>query len=97
MSVFTVNLLGRKYQIETSLSLEEIEKIEKKIEEDISQLEVKFPDLDRIDIFILYLIELWEKFFTMEKQSFQKKDSYEIVKKRIKKIIDLIEKEIKTT
>jgi len=94
MKTFIFNILGRKYQVESLLEQKEIGKINEKITQDIIKLEIRYPNADRIDILIFYLIELWEKIVNLEKNLQQKKETQNVLNYKIKKIRQQVDKEI---
>ena len=97
MKTFNLDFLGKKYKytIESSLTQQEIDKISEEIKNSIANLEKKYPTKDKVDILILYIIELWEKFKKSEDTFFSKNSSLEMVKKRLKRIILEVEEEVK--
>ncbi|RKY31024.1 MAG: hypothetical protein DRP67_03350 [Candidatus Omnitrophota bacterium] len=97
MKTFYIDILGKKYKyrIETSLTQQEIDNISQQIKESVDNLQKKYPAKDKIEILLLYIIELWEKFKNYENKFFSQKTSLEIARKRIERIISQVENEIK--
>lgn len=95
MRTFVLDFLGRKYRIETTLGQDEIAQIETRIKEDFARFEAKYPRSDRIDIFIFYLIELWERIFILERRLGEGRTRWEFLQTRLKKIAERVEKHVK--
>ncbi|MCM8805085.1 MAG: cell division protein ZapA [Candidatus Omnitrophica bacterium] len=87
-----VNILGKTYSIYSSLPSEEISKIVKEINEKCRRLENEYNRFDKVDILIIYLIELYEMIYNLKKDLVKK----ELDRKNIKSKIEEIEKEIET-
>ena len=94
MKAFTFNILGRKYPVESHLEPKETEKINERITQDVAKLEIQYPNADRIDILVFYLIELCEKLVNLEKVLQQKKETQDVLSHKIKKIRQQVNKEI---
>lgn len=94
MKTFIFNVLGRKYQVESLLEQKETVKINEKISQDIINLEIRYPNADRIDILIFYLIELREKIVNLEKFLQSKDETLNILSHKIKKVEQQISLEI---
>ena len=94
MKAFTFNILGRKYPVESHLESKETEKINEIITQDVAKLEIRYPNADRIDILVFYLIELCEKLVNLEKILQQKKETQSVLSHKIKKIQQQVNKEI---
>ncbi len=65
----TFEILGKKYQIQSSLDADEIGKINGEIVKRLNNLTYEYPALDKIDILVLYIIELKEEISCMERAS----------------------------
>jgi len=74
-----LEILGKKYQIQSGLPPEEVLRIHREIVKRLKILSLEYPNLDKIDILVLYVIELNEKIIDMEKT----------LKKETKKIEDI--------
>jgi flagellar motility protein MotE (MotC chaperone) len=79
----TFDILGKKYQIQSPLSSEEIEKINGEIVKQLKMITMDYPSLDRMDILVLYIIELKEKINDMEKRIKKEMERKERVKDKI--------------
>ncbi|MGC9031771.1 MAG: cell division protein ZapA, partial [Minisyncoccia bacterium] len=84
-----INVLGKNYTIDSSLSSVEINKVAKEINEKYKIFEKEYKTFDKLDILIFYLIELYEIIYKLEK----KLSKGEEVKNRIKNKIAEIEKD----
>lgn len=88
----TFDILGKKYQIQSSLGAEEIEKINGEIVKRLRSLASEYPALDKIDTLVLYMIELKEKISGMEKTFKKETEKLEKIKNKIafleKKIVE---------
>ena len=94
MKAFTFNILGRKYPVESHLESKETEKINEIIMQNVAKLEIQYPNADKIDILVFYLIELCEKLVNLEKILQQKKETQSVLSHKIKKIQQQVNKEI---
>jgi len=74
-----LEILGKKYQIQSGLSSEEVIRMHREIVKRLKTLSLEYPSLDRIDILVLYVIELNEKIIDMEKT----------LKKEVKKLEEI--------
>lgn len=74
-----LEILGKKYPIQSGLSPEEILRMHREIVKRLKAISLEYPNLDKIDILVLYVIELNEKIIDMEK----------VLKKEAKKIEDI--------
>jgi cell division protein ZapA (FtsZ GTPase activity inhibitor) len=74
-----LEILGKKYQIQSGLSPEEVLRMHREIVKRLKTISLEYPSLDKIDILVLYVIELNEKIIDMEK----------VLKKEVKKIEDI--------
>jgi len=88
--MFKVNILGRTYSISTSMPFNEINRIAKEINEKYKNLENNYKSFDKVDILVIYLIELYETIYNLKKE-LSKKDEF---KNKIKEEIEKIEKEL---
>ncbi len=79
----TFNILGKKYRIQSRLSSEEIEKINKEIVYHLRNLAMEYPALDKMDALVLCIIELKEKIIDMEKRGKKEMEKMEKIKKKI--------------
>jgi len=91
VEVEILDIFGKKYQIQSGLTSEEIERINRDIIRRMKTLAMEYPALDRIDTLILYIIELNEKIVGMEKKTKKEKENLE----RIRSKIDFLETKIK--
>lgn len=85
-----VNILGKTYLISSSLPSEEIGKIIKEINEKCKSLEYQYEKFDRVDILIIYLIELYEIIYNLKKELMKKEWDKKIIRNKVEEI----EKEI---
>ncbi|MGI6595174.1 MAG: cell division protein ZapA [Elusimicrobia bacterium] len=84
-----LEILGKRYQIQSGLSLTDVGRMHKDIERRLKFFSSEYPNLDKIDILVLYVIELNEKIIDMENKL--KKETDRLSKIRIK-ILSLEEK-----
>ncbi len=94
MKTQTLNILGRRYNVQTNLDSEDIEKIATDLERRVKILDIEYPSLDRLDIFVLCIIEAYEARILMEKR--QKKDSAVLDKafQKVSLLEEKVEKEL---
>lgn len=90
--MYKVNILGKTYSIQSILPPSEIEKIVKEINEKYRHLENIYRTFDKVDILIIYLIELYETIYNLKKEL----NSKEEFKNRIKNRIEKLEKELES-
>jgi predicted DNA-binding transcriptional regulator len=88
--MFKVNILGRIYSISSSIPFNEVERIAKEINEKYKNFESIYKHFDKVDILVIYLIELYETIYNLKKE-LAKKDEF---KSKIKGEIEKIEKEL---
>ncbi|MCM8777708.1 MAG: cell division protein ZapA [Candidatus Omnitrophica bacterium] len=74
-----LEIFGKKYQIQSGLSSEEVIRMYREIVKRLKTLSLEYPRLDKVDILVLYVIELNEKIIEMEK----------VLKKEVKKIEEI--------
>lgn len=91
MKIQSIDILGKKYRIQSDFKNEEIDGIRRDINSRLKMLIMEYPNLDRIDILILYIIELQEKINLMEKK--RNKENEKLAK--ISQKLYSIEKKIK--
>jgi len=91
--MYKINILGKTYSIQSSLSFSDINKIAKEINEKYKILENEYRTFDKVDILILYIIELYEMIYTFKKGIIEKEE----YKNKIVKKVEEIEKDIETT
>ncbi len=79
----TLDIFGKKYQIQTGLSSEDVERMNLEIVGRIKTLAAEYPALDRIDILILYIVELNEKIDSLGKRLKKEGEKFDEVKNKI--------------
>lgn len=91
--MYKVNILGKNYKIYTVLNEKEVQEVVTEINEKYRQFENEYKTLDKVDILIFYIFELYETIFNLKKDI---KKNLSITDK-IKSKIEKIEKEIENT
>jgi len=91
--MFKVNILGRTYSIASSIPFSEINKIAKEINEKYRNFENIYKTFDKVDILVIYLMELYEIIYNLKKE-LSKKDEF---KNKIKEEIEKIERDLEST
>lgn len=91
----TFEILGKKYQVQSSLNPEETDKINGEIVKRLKSLTYEYPTLDKIDILILYIIELKEKISILEKTSSKEAGRLDNIRNKISLLEKKITEEIK--
>ncbi len=86
MKTYTFEISGRKYQLETSLAPEQLKIMEARIREETARMGIKYPKADRLDVTMVCLIELWERFFALEKRLIEKESSIRAATVRLQKL-----------
>ncbi len=79
----TFEILGKKYQIQSSLDAGEADKINGEIESRLRGLISEYPALDKIDILVLYVIELKKKISGMERNYSREAGKLEKAKNKV--------------
>ncbi|MCS7179956.1 MAG: cell division protein ZapA [bacterium] len=91
--MYKVNILGKTYTLHSSLPYEELTKVIKEINDRFNKIQSEYKTLDKVDVLVFYLIELYENIYLLKKEcSYMEKN-----KEKIKNKIDEIEKEITIT
>jgi cell division protein ZapA (FtsZ GTPase activity inhibitor) len=88
--MFKVNILGRTYSISSSIPFSEVNKIAKEINEKYKNLENIYKAFDKVDILVIYLIELYETIYNLKRELFKKEE----FKNKIKEEVEKIEKDL---
>jgi len=88
--MFKVNILGRTYSISSSMPFNEVNKIAKEINEKYKNLENIYKSFDKVDILVIYLIELYEAIYNLKRELFKKEE----FKNKIKEEVEKIEKDL---
>ncbi|MCM8822797.1 MAG: cell division protein ZapA [Candidatus Omnitrophica bacterium] len=66
MKRYTITVLGRKCNIATEKDDSFMKKVESKINSDLKNLQMSMPHADMIDLFVVYLLLLYEKIDVLE-------------------------------
>ncbi|MDD3726124.1 MAG: cell division protein ZapA [Candidatus Ratteibacteria bacterium] len=90
-----LEIFGKKYQIQSGLSSEEIIRINKEIENRLKVLSMEYSTLDNIDILVLYVVELHEKIMELEKKVKKEFEKLESIKTKIFRIEENIREKVK--
>lgn len=91
----TFDIFGKKYQIQSGLNSGETEKINGDVVKRLKILAIEYPSLDRMDILILYVIELKEKIRDMEKSFKKESDKLEKTRDKVVSLEKKIVEELK--
>ncbi|MCX8082068.1 MAG: cell division protein ZapA [bacterium] len=90
-----LEILGKKYKIQSDIASEEIIKMHSEIVKRLKDLSSEYPTLDKIDILVLYVIELKKEIIDKEKQIQKGKNKLESISKKISLIEEKIKENIK--
>lgn len=90
-----LEIFGKKYQIQSGLSSEEIIRINKEIENRLKVLSMEYSTLDNIDILVLYVVELHEKIMELEKKVKKEFEKLESIKTKIFRLEENIREKVK--
>ena len=90
-----LDILGKKYQVQSGLTTDEISRINREIVKRLKTLALEYPSLDRMDALVLYVVELNEKILDMEKAAKKERDRMEKVRSKIFALEEKIKEEIK--
>ena len=91
----TFEILGKKYRIQSSLEAGEAGRINGEITRRLKSLASEYAALDKIDILILYIIELKEKISEMEKISGKEAGRLDKARNRIMLLEKKVAEELK--
>ncbi len=90
-----LDIFGKKYQVQSGLTYDEISRINREIVKRLKTLALDYPAFDRMDALVLYIVELNEKILEMEKAAQKEKDRMEKVRSKIFALEERIKEEIK--
>lgn len=94
MKIQSVDVLGKKYQIQSDFKSDEIEEIIRDINRRLKALAMDYPNLDKIDVLILYVIELNEKIYLMEKDEKRESERFAKISRKLSSIEEKIKNEL---
>ncbi|MCM8772152.1 MAG: cell division protein ZapA [Candidatus Omnitrophica bacterium] len=93
--MFKVNILGKTYTIQTSLSSLEIDEIVKEINEKYKFLEKEYKAFDKVDLLVFYIIDLYERIYKLKKEIEMKEKNKSKVVRKIEEVERDIERLLK--
>jgi len=95
-----IKLFGKEYTLQFDFDEKQINKIKKDVEEKIKYYQLQYPNADKIDILVVFVLNLMEELYRKDKKLIEKDKNKEILKrrlntieKRIKEKIDYLTKE----
>jgi len=86
-----IKLFGKEYTLQFDFDEKQINKIKKDIEEKIKYYQLQYPNADKIDILVVFVLNLMEELYRKNKKLTEKDKNIEILKKHF----NIIEKRIK--
>jgi len=86
-----IKLFGKEYTLQFDFDEKQINKIKKDIEEKIKYYQSQYPNADKIDILVVFVLNLMEELYRKNKKLTEKDKNIEILKKHF----NIIEKRIK--
>lgn len=88
-------IFGRTYRLQSGLSSDEVSQVNKEIVKRVKTLSAEYPTLDKIDILVLYVVELNEKIIELEKKLKKEKDKIENIKIKLSHLEEKIRGRVK--
>ncbi len=100
MKKHKIKLFGKEYTLQFDFDEKQINKMKKDVEEKIKYYQSQYPNADKIDILVVFVLNLMEELYRKDKKLIEKDKNKEILKrrlntieKRIKEKIDYLTKE----
>jgi len=90
-----LDIFGKKYHVQSGVTPDEADRINREIVKRLKILALEYPALDRMDALVLYVVELNEKILDMEKAAKKDRDRIEKVRSKIFALEEKIKEEIK--
>jgi cell division protein ZapA (FtsZ GTPase activity inhibitor) len=94
VKVQNLNILGKKYRIQTNFNEKEAAQINEEINSRLKLLESENPTLDRIDLFLLYIIEMHEKIFELDRKFARENEKIKKAERKLIKLEEDIKKQL---
>ncbi|MGC8977539.1 MAG: cell division protein ZapA [Candidatus Ratteibacteria bacterium] len=94
--MYKINIFGKTYFIYSTLPSNEINKIVREINEKYRQLEQQYKTFDKVDILIVFLIELYEVIYNLKKEIAKNHQDRKVIKEKIEEIEKEIELMVKS-
>jgi len=86
-----IKLFGKQYILQFDFDEKQINKIKENIEEKIKYYQLQYPNADKIDILVVFVLNLMEELYKKDKKLIEKEKNIENLKRRL----NTIEKRIK--
>ena len=91
MKKHKIKLFGKQYILQFDFDEKQINKIKENIEEKIKYYQLQYPNADKIDILVVFVLNLMEELYKKDKKLIEKEKNIENLKRRL----NTIEKRIK--
>ncbi|MCK9266251.1 cell division protein ZapA [bacterium] len=94
MKIESVEILGKKLQLQLGLKTSELQEVNRKINKRLKSLMVEYPNLDKIDILSFYIVELHEEMYNIKTKLAKEEKRFVKISGKLLSIENRIKKEI---
>ena len=94
MKKHKIKFFGKEYILQFDFDEKQINRIKKDIEEKIKYYQSQYPNADKIDILVVFVLNLMEELYRKDKKLIEKDKNIEILKKYLNTIEEKVKEKI---